>query len=74
MYKVFLSLFGKCFYEPILSVDTMDILAQSCLDFKNQSTSEALYVKYLLGEFENKRQSMYMFDDSLLAWLNAEMC
>lgn len=74
MYKVFLSLFGKYFYEPILSVDTIDILAEACLNLKNQSTPEALFVHDLLEEYENKRQSVFMFDNSLLAWLNAEMC
>ena len=48
MFKVFLALFGHCFYEPTNAINDVDILANMVNKKINNSNAEAIYVNNLL--------------------------
>ena len=48
MYKVFLGLFGKYFYDIVEDKNTVEILSRTCKDLVANSTKEAIYVNKLL--------------------------
>jgi len=48
MYKVFLGLFGKYFYDLTEDKNTVEILSRTYKDLLANSTKEAIYVNKLL--------------------------
>lgn len=74
MLKVFLSLFGKFFYDLTEHVDTSDILAEACIRRVDRSSAESIYVNSLLDmyEIENKNNNcpINLFENNMNSWIN----
>ncbi len=73
MYKVFLGLFGKLFYEILDNVNTHDILTRSYVDFTNLSSAEGVYSNHLFEMFkyeENSTNKISLFDKNKVEWFN----
>ena len=76
MYKVFLGLFGKIFYNLSDKVNDIDILVKSILSLNNNSTAEAIYVNSLfeIEEIENNQNNcrIILFDNNMASWNGAK--
>lgn len=74
MYKVFLALFGKIFYDLTEHIDTTDILAETCIRRLDNSSAESIYVNSILEmneiELQNNMCRVILFDNNMLSWLN----
>lgn len=73
MYKVFLGLFGKFFYELSEHIDTTDILAEQCLRRLDKSSPESIYVNSILDindiEIANQHSCrVILFDNNMAQW------
>ena len=72
MYKVFLGLFGKIFYDLTERVNDLDILAKTYLSLKDNSSAEAIYVNSLfeIEEIENDQNNcrIILFDNNMASW------
>ena len=72
MYKVFLGLFGKFFYELTDRVDTSDMLAEACIRRIDRSSAESIYVNSLLEmsdiEVQNNTCRIILFDNNMASW------
>lgn len=72
MYKVFLGLFGKIFYDLSDKVNDLDILAKAILSLKDNSSAEAIYVNSLfeIEEIENNQNNcrIILFDNNMASW------
>ncbi len=72
MYKVFLGLFAKFFYELTDHVDDIDILAKCYLDLQQNTSAEAMYVNNLLDikslESAEKSCRIILFDNNMSSW------
>lgn len=72
MYKVFLGLFGKIFYDLTDQVNDLDILAKTYLSLRDNSTAEAIYVNSLfeIEEIENDQNNcrIILFDNNMASW------
>ena len=74
MYKVFLGLFGKIFYDLLDSVNTNDILAESYGGFVNKSSAEGTYSSHLFETYEfelNNGNKISLFEKNMFNWFNA---
>ena len=75
--KVILSLFGKFFYELSDTVDTSDILAESCIRRVDKSSAEGIYVNSLLDMYEIEQKSndgqINLFDNNMSNWLTCKI-
>ncbi len=75
MNKVLLSIFAKIFYNIPNNINTIDILAKSYLELKNNSSEEAVYVNSLfdiMGEREaQKSKNIILMDDTLKNWFDS---
>ena len=72
MYKVFLGLFGKFFYDLTERVDTSDILAEACIRRVDRSSAESIYVNSLLEmsdiEVGNNTEKIILFENNMASW------
>ena len=72
MYKVFLGLFGKIFYDLTDQVNDLDLLAKTYLSLRDNSTAEAIYVNSLfeIEEIENDQNNcrIILFDNNMASW------
>lgn len=77
MYKVFLGLFGKFFYELTEHIDTSDILAEACIRRLDKSSAESIYVNSLLEmsdiEVQNNTCRIILFDNNMASWRGEAM-
>ena len=75
MYKVFLGLFGKTFYNLTEKANDRDILVKTYLSLKDDSSAEAIYVNSLfeINEIENTQNNcrIILFDKSVSNWGDA---
>ena len=72
MYKVFLGLFGKFFYELSEHIDTSDVLAEACIRRLDKSSAESIYVNSILDmsdiEVQHNTCRIILFDNNMSSW------
>ena len=72
MYKVFLGLFGKFFYELSEHIDTSDILAETCIRRLDKSSAESIYVNSILEmsdiEVRHNTCRIILFENNMASW------
>ena len=72
MYKVFLGLFGKYFYNLTDHVDTSAMLAEACIRRIDRSSAESIYVNSLLEmndiEVSENTCRIILFDNNMASW------
>ena len=77
MYKVFLGLFGKFFYDLSEHIDTSDVLAEACIRRLDKSSAESIYVNSLLDMSEIEVQEntcrIILFDNNMASWCGEGM-
>ena len=77
MLKVFLSIFGKFFYELSDHIDTSDILAEACIRRLDKSSAESIYVNSLLEmsdiEVSGNTCRIILFDNNMASWRGESM-
>ena len=73
MLKVFLSLFGKFFYDLTEHVDTSDILAEACIRRVDRSSAESIYVNSLLDMYDIEKKNnncpINLFENNMSSWI-----
>lgn len=73
MYKVFLGLFGKIFFELSENVNKNDILVLSYFDFVNNASAEGVYSRCLFERYEqemNGDNKISLFEKNMVNWFN----
>lgn len=75
MYKVFLGLFGKIFYDLTEHIDTSDVLAEACIRRLDKSSAESIYVNSILDmndiELKNNNCRVILFDNNMASWIGS---